>query len=63
MRHLASEYPVRWLCRLFDCPRAGLYRVRAVADDEAALRTAVEKLSLAWPTYGYRRVTAIPARS
>lgn len=62
MRHLATEYPVRWLCRLFDCPRAGLYRVRAVAGDEAALRAAVEKLSLAWPTYGYRRVAAMLRR-
>ena len=62
MRHLAREYPVRWLCRLFDCPRAGLYRARAVAGDEAALRAAVEKLSLAWPTYGYRRVTAMLRR-
>jgi putative transposase len=62
VRRLASEYPVRWLCRLFDCPRAGVYRVRMVADDEAALRTAVEKLSLAWPTYGYRRVTAMLRR-
>jgi putative transposase len=62
VRHLAREYPVRWLCRLFDCPRAGLYRVRAVADDEAALRTAVEELSLARPTYGYRRVTAMLRR-
>jgi putative transposase len=62
VRHLAREYPARWLCRLFDCPRAGLYRVRAVADDEAALRTAVEELSLARPTYGYRRVTAMLRR-
>jgi putative transposase len=62
VRHLADAYPVRWLCRLFDCPRAGLYRVRAVAGDEAALRTAVEKLCLAWPTYGYRRVTAMLRR-
>lgn len=63
MRHLADEYPVRWLCRLFDCPRAGLYRVGTVADDEAALRTAVAELCLAWPTYGYRRVTAMLRRA
>jgi putative transposase len=62
VRRLASAYPVRWLCRLFDCPRAGLYRVRAMAGDEAALRTAVEKLCLAWPTYGYRRVTVMLRR-
>jgi putative transposase len=62
VRHLATEYPVRWLCRLFDCPRAGLYRAPIEAADEAALRRAVEKLCLTWPTYGYRRVTAMLRR-
>jgi len=59
---LAGEYPVRWLCRLFACPRAGLYRTPAVAADEAELRRAVERVAGAWPTYGYRRVTAMPRR-
>ncbi len=62
MTHLAGEYPVRWLCRLFDCPRAGLYRTPAVAADEAKLRMAVERVAGAWPTYGYRRVTAMLRR-
>ena len=62
MRHLASAYPVRWLCRLLDCPRAGLYRPRSQAADEAALRRATEKLAGTWPTYGYRRVTAMLRR-
>jgi len=62
VRGLADGYPVRWLCRLFECPRAGLYRAAAVAGDEAALRRAVEKLAGAWPTYGYRRVTAMLRR-
>jgi putative transposase len=60
--HLADAYPVRWLCRVFDCPRAGLYRGPAVAADEAGLRAAVERLAGAWPTYGYRRVTAMLRR-
>jgi putative transposase len=60
--HLAGEYPVRWLCRLFDCPRAGLYRTPTVAGDEETLRTAVERTAGAWPTYGYRRVTAMLRR-
>jgi transposase InsO family protein len=53
---------VRWLCRLFACPRAGLYRTATEATDEAALRRAVEKRAGAWPTYGYRRVTALLRR-
>src|SRR5437764_9019511 len=59
---LAGEYPVRWPCRLFDCPRAGLYRTPAVAFDEAKLRAAVERVAGAWPTYGYRRVTVMLRR-
>jgi transposase InsO family protein len=59
---LADEYPIRWLCRLFDCPRAGLYRTPVAAADEARLRTAVERVAGAWPTYGYRRVTAMLRR-
>jgi putative transposase len=59
---LADEYPVRWLCRLFDCPRAGLYRTPVAAADEALLRTAVERVAGAWPTYGYRRVSAMLRR-
>ena len=62
MTRLAGEYPVRWLCRLLGCPRAGLYRTPAVADDEADLRAAVERVAGAWPTYGYRRVTAMLRR-
>jgi len=62
VRHLTSEYPVRWLCRLLGCPRAGLYRAPTVAGDEADLRRAVETLAGAWPTYGYRRVTVMLRR-
>lgn len=60
--HPADEYPVRWLCRVLGCPRAGLYRTPAVAADEARLRAAVERVAGAWPTYGYRRVAAMLRR-
>jgi transposase InsO family protein len=53
--YLAGEYPARWPRRRFGCPRAGLYRIPAVAADEARLRAAVERVAGAWPTYGYRR--------
>jgi putative transposase len=60
--HRADEYPARWLCRLFDCPRAGLYRTPATAADEADLRAAVEPVAGAWPPYGDRRVPAMLRR-
>lgn len=60
---LAGEYPVRWVCRLLGCPRAGLYRTPAVAADEGKIRAAVGRAAGAWPTYGYRRVTGMLRRS
>ncbi len=62
MRHLATEYPVRWLCRLLDCPRAGLYRTASDVHDEADLRRDTEEVAGTWPTYGYGRVTAMLRR-
>jgi transposase InsO family protein len=59
---LASEHPVRLLCRALNCPRAGLYRAPAAAAGEADLRRAVERLAGAWPTYGYRRIAAMLRR-
>lgn len=62
MTRLADEYPVRWLCRVFGCPRAGVYRTPVVAADEGKLHTAVGRVAGAWPTYGYRRVAAMLRR-
>jgi transposase InsO family protein len=59
---LADDYPVRLLCRALSCPRAGLYRAPAVADGEADLCRAVERLAGTWPTYGYRRITVMLRR-
>jgi len=60
---LSGEYPVRLLCRTLDCPRAALYRPTTDRDDEADLGHAVERLAGAWPTYGYRRITAMLRRA
>jgi putative transposase len=59
---LAHDYPVRLVCRALNCPRATVYRTPAVATDEADLRRAVQRLAGAWPTYGYRRLTAMLRR-
>jgi len=59
---LADHYSVRLVCRALGCPRAALYRGRAATADEAKLRCAVERLAGAWPTYGYRRLTALLRR-
>lgn len=63
MTALSEEYPVRWLCRLFGCPRAALYRPADEAgEEEEKLRAAVLRLAARWPTYGYRRITALLRR-
>jgi transposase InsO family protein len=60
---LADRFPVRWLCRLFAGPRAALYRPAEGADgEEERLRSAVRRLAGRWPTYGYRRLTALLRR-
>jgi transposase InsO family protein len=60
---LVSEYPARLVCRLLDFPRCRLYR--ASGDDalaDAPLREALQRLAGQWPTYGYRRLTALLRR-
>jgi putative transposase len=60
---LTQDYPARLVCRLLEFPRCQLYRRPAPApNDEADLRTALERLAGEWPTYGYRRLTALLRR-
>jgi putative transposase len=60
---LTEHYPVRLVCRLLDFPRSLLYRTPAApAADEADLRAALLRLAGEWPTYGYRRLTALLQR-
>jgi putative transposase len=60
---LADQFPVRWLCRLLGCPRAALYRsAEEAGEEEEKLRAAVRRLAGRWPTYGYRRITALLRR-
>jgi len=60
---LSEHYPARLVCRLLDFPRSLLYRTPAApAADEADLRAALLRLAGEWPTYGYRRLTALLQR-
>jgi putative transposase len=55
---LAHQYPVRQICRVLGGPRSSYY-YQAPRCDERALKAAIERLAAAWPTYGYRRITAL----
>jgi transposase InsO family protein len=60
---LAKTYPTRLVCRLLGVPRSSVYYpARTVPDDEAMLKTALLDLAGEWPTYGYRRLTAMMRR-
>ena len=59
-RHAHPALSVRHLCALFGVNRAWYYgraRMPSQAAREVALRDAIERVVLAFPGYGYRRVT------
>jgi putative transposase len=60
---LAKTYPIRLICRLLGVPRSSIYYApQPAAFDEAMLKTALLDLAGEWPTYGYRRLTAMMRR-
>jgi len=60
---LAATYPIRLLCQLLGVPRSSVYyQAQPVPDAEAMLKAALLDLAGEWPTYGYRRLTAMMRR-
>ena len=60
---LAKKYPIRVVCRLLGVPRSSIYyAAQPVPDDEAMLKTVLLDTAGEWPTYGYRRLTAMMRR-
>jgi transposase InsO family protein len=59
---LAQTYSLRLVCRLLGVPRSSVYYEARPPLDEAALKTALSDLAAEWPTYGYRRLTAMMKR-
>jgi putative transposase len=60
---LAKTYPIRLVCRLLAVPRSSIYyRPEPIPDAEAMCKTALLDLAGEWPTYGYRRLTAMMRR-
>jgi putative transposase len=64
MSLVQQGYAARLVCALLDFPRCQLYRAASPAldDDEADVRAALQRLAGEWPTYGYRRLTAMLRR-
>lgn len=59
---LQSDYPVKTICEVLGLPRSTFYHTSAVAED-GALRAALLDLAGQYPTYGYRRLTALLKRA
>jgi putative transposase len=58
---LSHDYPVRQVCRVLAYARSRhYYQPRACV--ETTLQAAIVRLAEAWPTYGYRRITALLRR-
>jgi putative transposase len=59
---LTADYPARLICRATGWPRSSLYLEARPPADEERLRRALARLAGRWPTYGYRRLTAMLRR-
>jgi putative transposase len=59
---LADEFPRRLIARVTGWPRSSLYHEPRERADAARLDAAIQNLAGAWPTYGYRRITAMLRR-
>ena len=61
MMLLREQYPIQSLCEVLGVPRSSAYykpgRVRT-----GRLRDALVEVAGQWPTYGYRRLTALLKR-
>lgn len=58
---LSQHYPVRRVCRVLHYARSR-YDHQPRSRDEAPLQAAIARLAEAWPTSGYRRITALLPR-
>ena len=59
---LRTDFSVRQICETLGFTRSNLYYHSKQDPCEAGLRDEIEKLSLLYPTYGYRRITQLLVR-
>ena len=58
---LTQDYPIETVCNALGFPRSSFY-YQGQEQDEQRLKQAIDELAAAWPTYGYRRITAMLQR-
>jgi transposase InsO family protein len=59
---MQPDYPVKTICAVLDLPRSSFYQHGRESDD-TDLRAALLDLAGQYPTYGYRRLTALLKRA
>lgn len=59
---LREDYPVVQICQVLDYARSNVYYQRQAGDNQA-LCEAIQELAGQYPTYGYRRITALLKRA
>ena len=59
---LKDDYSIRLLCETLDVHRCNLYH-EPRPDEDRPIKDALRELAGAWPTYGYRRLTAMLRRA
>lgn len=60
---LLDHFPAAMLCDLLSLPRSTYYRQPTIDSDDQRLRKKLVDLAGKWPTYGYRRLTALLRRA
>jgi putative transposase len=61
IQELRDEYSIRFLCETLGVHRCNVYR-EPRPDEDRPIKDALRELAGAWPTYGYRRLTAMLRR-
>jgi transposase InsO family protein len=59
---LSQEYPVATVCQVLNYPRSQVYYQSQAQSDDTAIKDAIVELAGQYPTYGYRRMTAMLQR-
>lgn len=61
--HLSQDYSIATVCQVLDYPRSQVYYTPQPPPDETDIKAAIVTLAGQYPTYGYRRITAMLQRS
>jgi len=59
VKQLSQEYPVSMVCQVLEVPRSSLYYQPVATRSEDEIKSKIAQLAGEYPTYGYRRITAM----